>query len=387
MKRLQTTAAVAATSVLGAGAAVLAAGRYAAGTVLRPSRHAARRGTLPAGFDGPALTVHALEEGRVTLTRSLTSRLPGVYGLLGHDSHAVIGPVLDEDPRTAKGSGDTVVRRLDRVSYGELAVGDRVWLTPQVNARSPRYSLGYECADVEVPGELGTLPAWFMPGHRQLWIIAVHGLGATREHASALLPFYAKLDTPVLVVSHRGDPHAPRPADGLGHLGESEWRDVDAAIRYAVRYGAEQVVLHGWSTGATMALYAAADSALRERVAGLVLDSPVLDWQATVRALASARHTPRALQPVVVRAAQGRAGFGPGRLNRAADPARLTVPTVMFHGPDDGIAPWQASRDLADAREDLVAFHSVPDAPHAAMWNVDPAAYEESVRRFLTPLL
>lgn len=385
MKRLQTTAAVAATSVLGAGAAALAAGRYAAGAALRPSRHTSRRGTLPAGFDGPALTVHALGEDSVTLTRSLTSRLPGRYGLLGHNSHAVVGPLLGEESGSA--SGDTVVRRLERVEYGELVVGDRVWLTPQVHARSPRHSLGIDCADVEVPGELGSLPAWFMPGARQVWVIAVHGLGATREHATALLPFYAKLHLPVLVPAYRGDPGAPRPSDGVGHLGNTEWRDLDAAIRYAVRYGAEQVVLHGWSTGATMALHAAADSALRDRVAGLVLDSPVLDWQATVRALTTARHTPRALQPLVVRAAQGRAGFGPGRLSRAADPSRLAVPTVLFHGPDDAIAPWEASRELAGIREDLIAFHAVPDAPHAAMWNVDPATYEEAVRRFLTPLL
>ena len=66
-----------------------------------------------------------------------------------------------------------------------------------------------------------------------------------------------------------------------------------------------------------MALRAAAHSALRDRISGLVLDSPVLDWQATLRALAAARGVPRALLPLAVRAAQGRTGLhgdrAPGR--------------------------------------------------------------------------
>ncbi|MCZ9337233.1 alpha/beta fold hydrolase, partial [Streptomyces sp. TRM76130] len=82
----------------------------------------------------------------------------------------------------------------------------------------------------------------------------------------------------------RGDAGAPRPPGGLRRFGETEWRDLDAAVRYAVDHGARKVVLLGWSTGATMALHTATRSALRDRIAGLVLDSPVLDWRATVRA-------------------------------------------------------------------------------------------------------
>lgn len=124
----------------------------------------------------------------------------------------------------------------------------------------------------------------------------------------------------MLDLAYRGDAGAPRSPDGLGHLGDSEWRDLDAAIRYAVRYGAERVILYGWSTGASMALRAAADSTLTARISGLVLDSPVLDWESTLRALASARRVPAALMPLAVRAAQGSTGLHGNRLRRAADP-------------------------------------------------------------------
>lgn len=154
-----------------------------------------------------------------------------------------------------------------------------------------------------------------------------------------------------------------------------------------MRYGARKVVLHGWSTGATMALRAAAHSGMRERVSGLVLDSPVLSWETTLRALASARRTPGALLPLAVRAAQGRTGLHGDRITDAADPGWLSVPTLIFHGPDDTVAPWSLSRSLADSRTDLISLHTVRRAPHAAMWNADPQSYEETLRRFLTPLM
>ncbi|MGW2490783.1 alpha/beta hydrolase [Streptomyces sp. NPDC001606] len=368
--------ATAVTAVLAAGAASVAAGRLASDAALK----------APAGRPlptEPRLTVHSTAAGRISLTRDLASLRPGTYGLAGDGSHAVVGPVL----ATARHSVDTVVRRLEGVTHGSLDPGDSVWLTPNLYVGNPRGALGLDHADVDVPGELGALPAWFLPGSRDIWVIAVHGLGTTREHTMNLMGFLHARRLPVLALAYRGDLGAPRPPDGLNHLGESEWRDVDAAIRYAVRYGARRVVLLGWSTGATMALRAAEHSAVRDRIAGLVLDSPVLSWEATLRALAQARNTPQPLLPLAVRAAQGRAGLHADQATGAGDPERLAVPTLIMHGPGDQVAPWAFSRRLAARRPDKVALHTVADAPHAAMWNPDPEEYEERLRRFLTPLM
>ncbi|MER7760078.1 alpha/beta fold hydrolase [Streptomyces sp. NPDC097619] len=384
--RTATATAAAVTTLLGAGAAAVAAvaaGRYAGDAALRP----APGRPLPGG---PRLSVHAAGDGHVTLTRSLASLRPGTYGLDAPGVHAVVGPVLDGVPHAP----DTVVRRLVRVSHGRLDPGTRVRLTPRLYVGDPRSALGLDHADVDVPGELGPLPAWFLPGARTTWVIAVHGLGATREHPMNLMPFLHRHRLPVLSLAYRNDLGAPASPDGLGHLGESEWRDLDAALRYAVRYGAERVVLHGWSTGAAMALHAASRSALAARIAGLVLDSPVLDWHLTLRALAAARGVPAPLLPLAVRAAEGRAGLRgtrapgvPGAPGAPGVPEIPEVPVLMFHGPGDTLAPWDLSRRLAAARPDLITLHTVPDAPHGAMWNAAPDRYEEALRRFLTPLM
>ncbi|WP_326676607.1 alpha/beta hydrolase [Streptomyces sp. NBC_01237] len=374
--RPATATAAAVTTILGAGAAAVAAGRYASDAALK----------VPSGRPLPAdrrVTVHATAAGQVTLTRSFAALRPGTYGLVGPGVHAVVGPVTEQAPHAP----DTVVRRLERVSHGTLKAGTKVRLTPELYSGDPGTALGLDHKEVEIPGELGILPAWFVPGARDTWVITVHGLGTTREHPMNLMGFLHGQRLPVLDLAYRGDAGAPRSADGLGHLGASEWRDLDAAIRYALRYGAESVVLHGWSTGASMALHAAVNSALRDRISGLVLDSPVMDWQVTLRALAAARHVPSALLPLAVRAAQGRTGLSTAPLLDTGLPSALHAPTLIFHGPDDSLAPWQPSRELAARRPDLVSLHPVPQAPHAAMWNADPARYEETLRRFLTPLM
>ncbi|MFD6205775.1 alpha/beta hydrolase [Streptomyces rubiginosohelvolus] len=371
-----TATAAAVTSILGVGAAAVAAGRYASDVALK----AAPGRPLPADR---RLTVHATAAGQVTLTRSLSALRPGTWGIAGSGIHAVVGPVVDG----ASEGADTVVRRLESVGQGILEPGVKVRLTPALYGGDPGSDLGLDRQEVEIPGELGPLPAWYVPGARDTWIITVHGLGTTRAQPMNLMPFLHQQRFPVLDIAYRGDPGAPRPADGLGHFGASEWRDLDAALRYALRYGARNVIVHGWSTGATMALHAAVESPLRDRISGIVLDSPVLDWQATVRALAAARGVPAALLPLAVRAAQGRTGMGATPVLETSVPASLRTPTLILHGPDDTIAPWGPSRELAARRADLVSLHAVPQAPHASMWNVGPARYEETLRRFLTPLM
>ncbi|MFD3512395.1 alpha/beta hydrolase family protein [Streptomyces sp. NPDC058657] len=368
--------AAAVTTLIGIGAAAVAAARYAGDAALKasPGRPLAAEARV---------TVHSTAPGEVTLTRGLGTLRPGVYGLEGEGVHAVVGPVLEAAPHEA----DTVVRRLERVTRGSLAPGTKVRLTPCVHTGDPHSALGIHFTDVDVMGELGPLPAWFVPGSRTTWVIAVHGLGTTREHPLNVLGLLHRYRIPVLDLAYRGDAGAPPSPDGLGHLGDSEWRDLDAAIRHAARQGAQRLILYGWSTGAAMALHAATTSAVRHLVSGLVLDSPVLDWEATVRSLASVRRVPAAILPLAVRAAQGSTGPHGDRLREAAAPGGLRVPALIFHGPGDTVAPWGPSRDLAAARPDLVTLHPVPDASHGAMWNADPAAYEESLRRFLTPLM
>jgi hypothetical protein len=362
---------------LGAGAAAVAAGRYGSRAALRPGPAG------PVGLDGARLRVIAAADGQVTLgPGSAPALLPERYGLTGDGVHAVVGPLL----RAESWPGGRLVRRLERVTYGSLDPGTRVRLTPKVYAGTPYSALGIPYEDVTVDGPLGPLPAWYVPGARGTWAIAVHGLGDTREQALTALPALRGLGLPVLAPAYRGDPDAPPPPDGRGGLGHAEWPDLDAALRWALRHGARRVVLYGWSAGATMALRTAAESAAADGVAGLVLDSPVLDWRAAVRALAGRSGAPgRLALPEPLRGLAVLAAGEFAELGAALDVPR--APTLVLQGQADDVAPLATARAFAARGGDRLLLREVPDGRHAALWNATPHAYEDTLRRFLTPLL
>ncbi|WP_033258705.1 MULTISPECIES: alpha/beta fold hydrolase [Kitasatospora] len=373
--RWGTAAAVAAAAVGTGTAAFLLLGRKVSDRVVRP------------GAGGQVLSapvpveVVALGPGRVVLTATPETRRRGTYALeWPGGGHAVVGAVLDE-------SGGRVTRRLERADGGTLAVGTAVEVTARVLRGDPRTALGLDYTDVAVAADLGNLPAWRTAGARGTWVLLVHGPGTDREQCLPVLPLLHALRLPALAVSYRGDRGAPASPDGLGHFGETEWQDVDVAIRYALAQGAGQVVLYGWSVGATIALHTAARSTWRDRIAGVVLDSPVLDWTETVRRETGRAWSSPALGELGALAAEGRTGVDLADFARIASGADLPAPALLLQSPDDPVAPWSAARRLADGRDDLVSLHPVPGAGHAALWNADPAGYTEALRRFLTPLL
>ena len=59
------------------------------------------------------------------------------------------------------------------------------------------------------------------------------------------------------------------------------------------------------------------------------------------------------------------------------------MPVLIFHGTEDTTVPLDISRQLADARSDLVRFEVVEGAGHVESYNVDPASYRLQVLDFL----
>lgn len=371
------TAVAAATAVAaGAGVAALLIGRRVSDLSLRPelAEDGDRKGE-------PALRVHEIGPEEVTLTRTVAASRRGRYALDWPGGHAVVGAVLRTGPQT-------VTRRLELTAGSPPAAGAEVELSPWVLRGDPGSACGLDYMDVLVDGELGALPAWYVPAVRGTWVILVHGRLAERRQALPVLPLLQRLNLPALVISYRGDQGAPASPDGIGHFGETEWRDVEAAIRFAKEAGAGRIVLYGWSVGAAMVLRTAAESEYRPQLAGLILDSPVLDWSASVRGVAARAGMPGALAGRLgALAAEGRTGVDPAGFAKLADGVELDVPALLLHSPQDAVALFDAARRLADQRPDLVSLRRIPDAGHAALWNADPHGYEEALRRFLTPLL
>jgi len=320
--------------------------------------------------------IEAVSPGRIELARSEPTQRPGYYGLVWEAGHAVIGPILREDD-------DTVTRRLGEVR-GYLVPGiEGAGFESNVRSGDPREANGLPFGTVEVRGELGPMPAWLVPAPGHTWAIVVHGINDDREIGHRLSPFLHRAGMPSLTISYRDDLGSPSSPDGLHHQGQTEWRDLQAAARYALHHGASRLVLIGYSMGGALVTQFMEKSRLADRVAALVLDAPALDWKAILEFNAERMNLPGFAALPVEWAIDARTDVDWDSLDALRHPEDFHLPILIFHGDEDKVIPIDTSEELAAELPRWTTFYAVPKAGHTQSWNVDPRLYERRLRRFL----
>ncbi|KAA2255637.1 prolyl oligopeptidase family serine peptidase [Solihabitans fulvus] len=316
----------------------------------------------------------------VLLAESDNTKMPGTWGLVWGGGAARVGDVVSR-------SGGRVERAM--LDGTPPAPNTKVRLETSVWTTDPKVAFGLGFDEVSVRTELGDAPAWFVPATRTdtTWAIAVHGRGGSRTETLRALPQLHEAGLPVLSVTYRNDLGAPASPDGLFHLGDTEWHDLEAAVRYAQDKGATHVLLYGWSMGGAIVGQFLARSPLAGSVSAVVLDAPVTSWTKTLDLQAANRGLPSALTPVAELVSDWRADLDFDRFDLVANPPATKPPTLLFHGTADGTVPVQASRDLAAAADRLhwpLRYVEVPGAAHTAAWNVDQDGYRRNLGDFLT---
>lgn len=331
-----------------------------------------------------------VDDDSITLAATSESMLAGRYGLwfAQGEGHARFGAVRSRD-------ADSVTRELLGVDFGDLGAAKRgrisgwLHLTPS--------TLGVPHDAVEIPTALGPAPAWLVPAASgsEDWVIQVHGRGVTRSEPLRAVEVFRAAGFTSLLVSYRNDGDAPETVDHRYRLGDTEWEDVDAAVGWALDHGARRIVLMGWSMGGAIVLQAAARGIHRDRIAGMVLESPVVDWRTTLHFQAAAMGMPRPLRLAAMRLLGAprwhrltgqREVIDLDRLDRVRHASELTTPVLLLHSDDDGYVPSTASHALAAARPDLVTFHAWTDARHTKLWNADPARFDREIAEWLATL-
>ena len=323
----------------------------------------------------------------VVLTASANTSQPGRHGLSWEGGAAMIGDVVSH-------AHGRVERRLVRGT--PPPPGTRVGLAWNYPA-DPRALIDAPISTIKVPTELGPAPAWYIPpvkgkpkARRSTWVVAVHGQnGAPNSMMPAVLPLH-RLGLPVLGITYRNDIGAPRSPDGLMHLGDSEWRDVDAAVRTARQRGARRVILAGGSMGAATIFQWLRHSSQTGAVAGIVDDAGEVDWQMVCDYQAGEYGAPPGAGWLVGRIIEGRTGIDFAAMNVLDHPPAARPPTLVFHGTADKEVPVRESRDLAAAAPRLhwkIRYEEFRGAGHTQSWNVDPARYNDAVTSFARGLL
>lgn len=355
--------------VLGALLVLVVASWHFSSAVLVPDHSDWTRGTR----------VEALPPGQIILARNEDSERPGTYGLDWTGGHAIVGAIVAADT-------GTVTRRL-RALHGYLAAEMDVGVEANVYAGDPEQALGLPFDEVKVPDELGPMPAWSVPGWGNTWAIIVHGINGTPQEGLRLVPALHRAGLPTLLITYREDLGAPPSPDGLHHMGLTEWRDLAAAARYALAYGARRLLLVGYSMGGAIVTQFMQRSPLASRVAGLVLDAPALDWKRILEFNATRLGFPAFGALPAEWAIDARIDPDWDSLDALQHPEVFRLPILLFHGSDDKVVPISTSDDFAAELPNWVTYYRVPRAGHTESWNVAPALYQRRLRGFLTRTL
>ncbi|MFK4836786.1 alpha/beta hydrolase family protein [Microbacterium sp. ZW T2_14] len=323
----------------------------------------------------------------ITLSRTADTELPGRYGLFttGSTDYIKLGSVLSEDATSVKRKLLTHVPAEARLEPDAAFSGWYYDHPEQLHLPFTPELIG---------STVGPCPAWLFPaGQGDTWVIQVHGRGTTRAECLRAVPVFHALGITSLVVSYRNDAEAPRSRTGTYTLGATEWRDVDAAVGFARRRGARRIIVMGWSMGGAIALQLSLNSPHADAIAGLILESPVVDWRTVLTYHARAERVPGAVSRLAMEALQvewaspltrASAGIRLDQLDVVARAAELRHPILILHSDDDGFVPSDASHRLLAARPDLVEMQVFEVARHTKLWNYDQQRWSDSIGAWLT---
>jgi len=311
---------------------------------------------------------------------------PGVMGLVWDGGYATVSDIVDQ-------TDTEVTRMITSIEGDPVVVGTPVdvdsWYYPDDFASA----LGVEAEEIIFQTTLGDMDAVFIPGTSNTWAVLVHGKDAIPRETMRLGGLLAEAGYPVLAITHRNDQGQPADPSGFHQYGASEWEDLEAAVRYAQNQGAEQIVLGGLSTGGALILSFLENSDEAAQVSGVVFDSPNINFGATVTHVAARRKIPLIGLPVPSSLAWVAKTIGSWRLgvdwqeiDYVSRADQLDIPILIFHGTEDQSVPIETSRDLAEARPDLVTLVEFEGAEHVGSWNVDQERYEEELQLFLKGL-
>ena len=271
--------------------------------------------------------------------------------------------------------------RLIRSFGKQLKKGDKVWLSGWLGENPEDLGL---VGVIEIALPNGTLAYFQEAGDN--WVIHVHGRNASRAETLRNFKTINNLGFSQLSISFESDPLPAGLGSRRSKLGTTEWLELEAVIRFAYQRGANKIILFGFSLGAMVTGECLRRSSLGQSVAALILDSPLIDFEATLNLQAAkAGQSPRfgsyGLSLITSSRLFRFIGLGIESIPNLVRP--LGVPALVFYSQTDGYVSMDRIPQL-QALNPQSEFVHFPYGRHCRLYNQDPALYDEKLTSFLT---
>lgn len=313
----------------------------------------------------------------------------GRFGLVSESVSGLVDRILSAETS----NGINTVRRARIIGEPIPAPGSPVRLDPFVWQGDPETALGIPFEEIEFDVEGGKAAAWYVEGTTDTWMIFVHGKGASRSEALRMLPIAVDRGYHAMVIAYRNDPGVPADPSGTYQYGLTEWKDVAAAALYARTNNGRNLIFVGLSMGGSSVMSYLLESPLRNQTVAAILDSPMLDFDATVDYAAAQTTLPFTsitLPGSLTSAAKWIAGWrfdiDWDQLDYVSRWRDLHTPTLIIQGTGDETIPVEPAHELARIRPDLVTLVTPQGVGHVVAWNADPDGYDTLVNSFLDGL-
>jgi hypothetical protein len=179
------------------------------------------------------------EGGTVTLARTQRSADAGVWGLEGEGWASRVEEVVADDVAAGE------VTRVLVPEPDSPVVGDLADVSGYAYPVDTTGVFDFEIEEVAVPGPLGDLPSYYVPGEDDTWVVFVHGRGSHRRDALRLLPTVVGRGHPALSISYRKTKRRPSNRTGAtawagrnGRTSQPRWTGPSSAVRWTSSWSA-----------------------------------------------------------------------------------------------------------------------------------------------------
>ena len=231
---------------------------------------------------------------------------------------------------------------------------------------------------------------WLFPNSGDKWVIHVHGRRAMMGETLRNLEQFESLGFNQLTISMSTDPKPYGLGVKVSRLGQTEWTEIEDAVRFANSAGAKDILIFGWSQGSLISSQFLINSSETDLVRGAIFDSPLLDYRSTMRFQAQRGGYDPVLGDRVIDVIKNSKALGLfGYKNVDVDEISLVnkkklpaIPVLVLYSMNDGHVAIADVHKVAEINPG-VTLYEIPNARHCRLFNEDTNAYQAAISSWL----